>query len=138
MKVAIKSCDLIVVGDSEECKNLLLGMTSNPLLDRLYRRYIRRNDVDNTLKLLGEYQVNQKYKTLKNNLLNAIKDQATCAENNLEDYGEYVPVRIVLFDLPYSVIDDDIPLEDYDNNDGEPFWMRPEYIVEKYSKIKKI
>ncbi len=82
MKVAIKSCDLIVVGGREECKDLLLSMVQSPLLNRLYRKYIRRDDADHTLKLLEEYRVDQKYKTLKKNLLNAIKDQETCAENN--------------------------------------------------------
>ena len=51
--------------------------------------------------------------------------------------GEYEPLRLVVLDEPYCMLSDNIPLEDYDNNDGEPFWMRPEYIIEKYSKVKK-
>jgi hypothetical protein len=38
----------------------------------------------------------------------------------------------VLFDAPYRYLQ--IPLEDYDNLEGDPLWMRPEYMLEKYFK----
>ena len=34
--------------------------------------------------------------------------------------------------MPYPLIEEEIPLEDYDNLEGDPFWMRPEYMLERY------
>lgn len=74
--------------------------------------------------------------------LRDILEKIIKACNHLEELNEiclkrnesYDPFRFIILDEPYCTLSDNIPLEDYDNNEGEPFWMRPEYIVEHYSQ----
>ena len=140
MKIAVRTAfGIITLGDSNEYYKLFQRVKDNELLDRLFRKYVRREDVNKTTEALAtcaeDFSKSDKLRISK--LKDLVVRGAKQGEYDLEDYGKYFPVRIILYDLPFSVIADDIPLEDYDNNDGEPFWMRPEYIIEKYSKVKK-
>ena len=141
MKIAVRTAfGITTLGDSKEYYELFQRVKDNELLDRLFRKYVRREDANKTAEALATCAENfsKSGKLRISKLKDLVIRGARQGEYDLEDYGKYFPVRIILYDLPFSVIADDIPLEDYDNNDGEPFWMRPEYIIEKYSKVKKI
>jgi hypothetical protein len=49
--------------------------------------------------------------------------------------GHYIALKIILAASPYRYLR--IPLEDYDNLEGDPLWMRPEYMLEKYYPKEK-
>ena len=135
MKIAVKSVSTFVIGERDDYFLLMSRYSKdNKYIDRLFRKYVRKADTIATKEALLALPDNQFVKKL----IEAFDYISGVAEDVFEDYGEYVPIRIVLFDEPYSMLSRNIPLEDYDNNDGEPFWMRPEYIIEKYSKVKKI
>ena len=144
MQVGLQGASTIhVLCEAEICNNLfdkIKSRNNSIVIDRLYRKIVRLEDVSELQSVLsrlisGDFDKTQK--ELIEKILKALTFFHDCAEHDLEKYGDYTPLRIMLIDLPYSVLDDNIPLEDYDNNDGEPFWMRPEYIIEKYSKVKK-
>ena len=67
-------------------------------------------------------------------LINACERGANYVNLSFKTFNVYEPLRLVILNEPYFSLSLDIPLEDYDNNEGEPFWMRPEYIIEKYGK----
>lgn len=118
----------------------LLSINNEELLVRLYKKYVKRENVDKTVDLLkaGVSRMKGKNKKIFDSLLFAFEDGVEGSEISLRSFGKYEPLRLVVLDEPYCMLSDNISLEDYDNNDGEPFWMRPEYIIEKYSKVKKI
>ena len=138
MEIALKDAlGITVLGNREEYFELFKVMISkDPLIDRLYRRYVRREDVSHTLEalddcLIGASKSNkQKILKIKNSLVEGNEASKLC----IEDYGKYIPLCIILFDMPYSILSRNISIEDYDNNEGEPFWMRPQYILEHYSQ----
>lgn len=131
MKIALYSDSTFIIGESEDYFLLLSKYReNNMIIDRLFRRYVRREDVLITKQELLKLPDNRYTK----NLINAFDYRSKSAEYFLEDWGEYLPIRLILADEPYCTLSRNIPLEDYDNNDGEPFWMRPEYILEHYSQ----
>lgn len=141
MEIALEEAlGIIVLGDCFQYYELFQRIAINPYIDRLYRRYVRQEEVKNTLVALDDCMSNAS--KLDKHMISKLKDALIRGDEAsklcIEDYGKYIPVHIVLSDEPYYLISHcNIPLEDYDNNDGEPFWMRPEYIIEKYSKVKK-
>ena len=137
MQIAIHSCDLFIIGENTDWYCYYKKISDNNLLDRLFRKYVRQSDVESTKMALLQMKLSDRYKKMYNRLIEAFDDQAYFAEYNFQHYGRYVPIRIILFDEPYCTLSDEIPLEDYDNNEGEPFWMRPQYIIENYSQMYK-
>lgn len=118
--------------------NLLKTETSD-LLIRLYRKYVKREQVSSTIYLLESKLIllkNREQKIL-NHLIDACKYASEVSELSYQTFDIYRPLRLVILDEPYCTLSDDIPLEDYDNNEGEPFWMRPQYIIENYSQMYK-
>lgn len=132
MEIALCSFNTLNVLSSSEKLSILFNTINDcQLIDRLYRRYVKHEDNEKTLALLIS-----KSKIVKNNLLNELVKKFERGIENSEyffkKYGEYFPIRLVICDMPYSLIEEDIPLEDYDNLEGDPLWMRPEYMLEKY------
>ena len=135
MKIAISSCDLMILGEAEEYyKFFQNNLDNNELLDRLYRRYVKRENVNATKEYLKSLEIKKSTNSLAKKIRKSLEDQAECSELRFARTKRYIPVRIVLFDEPYHLLSRNIPLEDYDNNEGEPFWMRPDYLIEKYGK----
>ena len=114
----------------------ILPRDNEDLLLRLYKRYVKRHEVQKTISYLEaqcSYCKGEKSKLLSN-IISACKFGFRKSELCLEKFGEYEPLKFVILEEPYCTISDYIPLEDYDNNEGEPFWMRPDYLIEKYGK----
>lgn len=137
MEIALKDAlGVTVLGNREEYFELFKVISKDPLIDRLYRRYVRHEDISYTLEALDNCLIcasksdKQKILKIKSSLLEGNKASELC----IKDYGKYIPVHIILFDMPYSVLSRNIPIDDYDNLEGEPFWMRPQYILEHYSQ----
>jgi hypothetical protein len=138
MEIALGSLDIFSLGKSGDYNRLFLKIVDNKLIDRLYRRYVKREDVSNTRNMLNEilFQLeSRKERKCLIQIIKAFDDQAACAEYSLQDYGKYHPIRIFLTASPYRYLQ--IPLEDYDNLEGDPLWMRPEYMLEKYYPKEK-
>ena len=133
MDIAVRSFNTINwLGSPNELFELFKLINDGLLIDRLYRRYVRRTETEQTLKLLDD-----KANSIESNLLNELREKVVIGVQNSEyfkKYGEYVPVRLVIGDMPYLLIEEEIPLEDYDNLEGDPLWMRPEYMLEKYGQ----
>jgi hypothetical protein len=70
--------------------------------------------------------------SLRKKLIEAFDYRAKTAEFCLEDYGKYPNIRIICTDTVYWMVEKNIPLSDFDNLEGDPLWMRPEYMLEKY------
>ena len=132
MEIALRSFGRIdIVGSCQELFKLFVLINDTPLIDRLYRRYVKREDGLITLN-----QLKEKHNIFGGGLLGELiikfAGSIEKSENSLIKFGEYVPVHLVICDMPYPLIEEDIPLEDYDNLEGDPLWMRPEYMLEKY------
>ena len=132
MEIAVRSFGCFnIIDESVDVFELFQLINNDPLIDRLYRRYVRREDNFATLDLLMA-----RAKGLNNSLLEQLveklHDGIKGAELSYKSFGEYLPIRLAICDLPYCLIEEDIPLEDYDNLEGDPLWMRPEYMLEKY------
>lgn len=116
--------------------NLLLKYDENNLLLRLYKKVVKQEDLDATIGLLKQIQKNFRgnQKKILEKIINAYEYLLELLQLRMKKGKNYSPIKFVLLDIPYSVLDRNIPLEDYENNEGEPFWMRPQYILEHYSQ----
>lgn len=137
--VALKaSTSLSVLSNNLELNDLFLLILQkhNELLRRLYKKYVEQESLCSTIEALEyskQFVPRQKEKLL-NKIISAYKYGSELLELYAQDGHTYQPMRLVILDEPYCTLSDNIPLEDYDNNEGEPFWMRPGYIIEKYGK----
>ncbi|WP_082079831.1 hypothetical protein [Cupriavidus basilensis] len=123
------------------------------LTDRLYRRYLRREELDETLalmeqvrqifaqvpaksgvewdsKMIGDPQKSwlDPYQPTLAEVFSRFFENfvKACgsAKSFVEVFNIYQPVRVVISDLPGFARDKSKPLEDYDALEGEPFWLR--------------
>jgi hypothetical protein len=138
MEIALGSLDIFSLGKAFDYSNLFSEIKSNEFIDRLYRRYVKMEDVHDTRHILSKVlsqSKKQKEKPLLTQLIKAFDDQVECSRLCFKRSGKYIPIRIFLTASPYRYLQ--IPLEDYDNLEGDPLWMRPEYMLEKYYPKEK-
>ncbi|ULU26781.1 hypothetical protein DYST_03729 [Dyella terrae] len=123
------------------------------LTDRLYRRYVRQDDLDETSGLMAE--VRNVFSTIPSaavdwSALDVLPNSSSRLKSNLatlglvfaryfdtfdvcvasaklfyESWKIYQPVRVGTTDVPAFMTDKKRPLADYEALDGEPFWRRP-------------
>jgi len=115
------------------------------LTDRLYRRYLRLEELDAAVALMNEVKkifatvstsaVAWENPTTKLNpnepnladvfarYFDLFAHCVTSAKGFFEDWNSYQPVRIVISDLAEFVNEKERPLEEYDALKGEPFWL---------------
>jgi hypothetical protein len=139
-----------------DCIGTVMAPTASdrnwPLLtDRLYRRYLCREELGAAQELMHEVQ--KRFGTVPSSKVDwaavtaptAISrldpSQATLAEvfsayfegfamcrksaeMFFETWQSYQPVKIVITDLPDFFIDKDRPPEEYESLEGEPLWKR--------------
>jgi hypothetical protein len=139
MQVALEG-DLTVTecGEVKECNLLFIKMIDNELIERLYKRYIKQEDLRATLEALEKslkLMSIKSEKLLLNKIIKFIEKQVWFSDKALEENEKYIPTRIILFHSPYRYLQ--IPLEDYDNLEGDPLWTRPTYMLEKYYPKEK-
>jgi hypothetical protein len=123
-----------------------------PLLtDRLYRRYVRREDLESTQALMTETQkrfgtvpsskvdwtgmaarnavtrLDPSKPTLADVFAGYFQLFAHCresAEIYFQTWQQYRPVKIGITDLPDASSEKNRPAGEYDSLEGEPFWKR--------------
>jgi hypothetical protein len=129
MEIALRSFgSMFSVGDSNDYYDLLFELSKNDcFVDRLFRRYVKREETNFTRDSLLKLSNGK----LKKKLLEAFDYRVKTDEY----LGKYSPIHITLTACPYRYLQ--IPLEDYDNLEGDPLWMRPEYMLEKYYPKEK-
>lgn len=118
----------------------------NLICDRLYKRYVRMQDLDLTTDAMNfifeQFQriVTDTNEILANRLSNILESYLKCVENIkfIQKQRETKNVlRIIVAELPHCVIDTERSLEKLDAWDGPPFWTRF-YLKELYDQGKEI
>ena len=123
------------------------------LTDRLYRRYLRLEELDKALTLMEkahqifaqhpsssavqwnesvsenseESWLNKNQPTLADVFSKYFENFAgacASAKSFFEEFGIYQPVRVVISDLPGFMRDKSKPLSEYDALEGKPFWLQ--------------
>ncbi|WP_374974373.1 hypothetical protein [Acinetobacter venetianus] len=113
------------------------------VLDRLYRRYVRFEDIDKTKQVMDYYKtvlVKKSEDESSNPLLKYFRHFDSSVSSALSFYqafGEYLPVKISVVDLPWYLLEKHRPLEEYDQLEGEPFWMR-DYTQEEVERLSNL
>jgi hypothetical protein len=119
--------------------------------DRLYRRYVRREDLEPTQELINEVQnrfgavassavdwteiagpnavtrLDPAKPTLAAVFAAYFERFADCrgsAQIYFQTWQQYRPVKIGITDLPDAITEKNRPLAEYDSLEGEPFWKR--------------
>ena len=121
------------------------------ITDRFYKRYLKWEELEPAAELMQRIQ--EIFATVSTNSMNWLnlglnentqlelrsstlsevferffKVFASCKKSALlhkEAFNTYnQPLRIVVTDIPEFMMDDLRPLSDYDNLDGDPFWLR--------------
>ena len=122
------------------------------LINRLYFSYVKKNDLASTAIIINKIEeVFKKINTIvaRNNMQliyiennSKLNFDSTFLSNVFlvffknfylamnsclsfsETFNIYAPVKIIISDIPYCMIESNRPLEDYDNINGLPFWQR--------------
>jgi hypothetical protein len=110
------------------------------ICDRLYKRYIKEEDLAATTEAMDF--IAEKFKSVTKTF-EENEHMFSCYKRILKkdkffriDEGEkYFPIRIVVAELPHCVIDNHRLLSTYDTHDGPPFWTRF-YLKEFYDQGK--
>jgi hypothetical protein len=128
------------------------GQDWSLLTDRLYRRYLRQDELDGSIELMDkvknkfmalpgalaekkEYFLEGEPETWINLELPTLADvfsgyfegfAKACgsAVSFADHFNIYQPVRIVISDLPWFMLESQRPLGEYDALEGDPFWLR--------------
>lgn len=137
MKIALAGLGPYTIGDAEQYESLFAYASQYELIDRLYRRYVRKEDIDATKELVEKIFDDISFdKEQRNEFIRAYNWCIKDMQEYLQKYGEYVPIRIVNVEgdnaIFYVAIEIGLPLEEYDNLKGDPFWMDPFYMEERY------
>ena len=108
----------------------------NSILLDFFKRVVKEKNIKSTFDILKlqRRRCNNLQKKLLDKIIQAYEYQMELTGLYCDKGKKYDPIRFVILDEPYSTLSRNIPLEDYDNNDGEPFWMSPQYILEHYSQ----
>ena len=130
---------------------VLPGYDWDLITDRLYRRYLKQDQLDEATKLMGilrtefaryprsqvnwiEHPVEPDYTALNNKLptladifdpfFPAFDRAVGCARAHFKIFNQYLAVRIIVAGVEGIIYDNSLKLDDYENNDGAPFWAR--------------
>jgi hypothetical protein len=96
------------------------------LLHRLYKSYVSESDfVATTDLVLHLKKTCKQYERFFEAFDKAVEETQYYIKKQI-----YYPILVQIVGIPYSFME--IPLSDYDNLEGDPLWMRPEYMLEKY------
>lgn len=113
------------------------------VLDRLYMRYVRFEDIDKTKQIMDYCKINltkEEDEESTNVFLMYFRhffSSVSSAISLYETFGQYRPIKISVVDLPWYIIEEKRPLEEYDQLDGEPLWLR-EYTEEEVERLSNL
>ena len=132
MEIAFHSLSSInIIGEQKKLFDLFQLINDSDLIDRLFRRYVKRESNKETLNILKTKLSSYNSELLKL-LVSKFENEIEHSEYFLQRFNTHIPIRLIISDMPYPLIEEEVPLEDYDNLEGDPLWMRPEYMLEKY------
>jgi hypothetical protein len=122
------------------------------LTDRLYRRYLRIEELDRASELMNEARnifttlhsssikwqtdmegeitqtwLNSSASSLAEVFAKYFENFSHCVESAklfFDSWNIYQPVRTGTTDIPYFIVDKNRPFEDYETIEGDPFWLR--------------
>ena len=131
----------------EAIKELSLTGPSNMewslVLDRLYKRYVRFEDIDQTKQIM-EYCKSHLTKDGEDESTNIFLmyfrhffSSASSSISFYESFGEYLPIKISVVDLPWYLLENQRPLLEYDQLEGGPFWLRG-YSAEDIERLSNL
>jgi len=133
------------------CLRLPAGEDSRLLTDRLYKRYLRLDELDQAIHLLqkiqnimrqiptkrvdwGDFKWDKSHTNLdksKKNLSDLLERHFNSAYEIISDaqhfekkFKKYTPVMTAVTDLPRVITDTKRPLAEYDALEGDPIWLR--------------
>ena len=141
------------IGEAIKYKKLFKYASKYDLIDRLYRRYVRYEDINATRELVSKVFDEISFNTaLRNDFIDAYDKCINTVERRIKEKEEHYggrgrsycpPSRIVnvtgvntdtspIPDYMWYISEEgELPLKEYDNLEGNPFWMRPEYLDER-------
>ncbi|KQG95747.1 hypothetical protein APC57_06270 [Acinetobacter baumannii] len=146
--------DMYVSGTSSEIqkffdaiKNLALAtpndMDWSLVLDRLYKRYVRIEDIDRTKQIMEYCKANLTRENEEENgnpfvmYFRHFFSSVSSAISFYEAFGEYRPIKLTVVDLPWQMLEAQRPLEEYDQLEGQPFWSR-EYTEKDIERLSNL
>jgi hypothetical protein len=121
------------------------------LIDRLYRRYVKLDELQATAALIAQIQVimrdiqthNIEWNTIVplhgatrldtskisisdvfEKYFFAFDDSVGSAQSFYKTFGKYRPVLTIISDMPRFLVDEKRPPMEYDALEGEPMWLR--------------
>jgi hypothetical protein len=121
------------------------------IIDRLYRRYLRQEELDAAAALMGEIRTGFSEMSPESLGLKEFRRRTTStrlqlnqstpdkvfadyfekfarakesAESFYDSFKIYQPVRTLIVDQPWFMVEKQRPLSEYDALRGEPFWLR--------------
>ncbi|MDS7931555.1 hypothetical protein RMB13_19115 [Acinetobacter sp. V102_4] len=146
-------CLMSGLGNVEEMKEFfeILHDISNGLdnkmdlplvFDRLYKRYVRYEDIDKTKQIMDSLRklLTQDDNTTYVKFLEYFDSFDSCLEDSIyfyKKFEEYQPLKITVVDIPWYVLETHRPLEEYDQLEGEPFWSK-EYTEEEIERLSNL
>ena len=104
------------------------GIRDQEIIDRLYQRYLRLNDLEDASRLFKKV-FNDSPEQVKKTYAKYFDGFEHCVRSALgfyEDWNIYKPVKIVITDMPGFMVERDRSIEQYDalGPDDLPFWLR--------------
>ena len=148
MEIGFRCLDPYPIGDAEQYAPLFKYATEYELIDRLYRRYVRYEDLEATKKLVEQIFDEISFDVVaRRDFIKAydwcLEDVEECSGENGEMYGKggnYCrPIRIINIHgsnaIFYVGMEKYLPFGEYDELEGAPFWADPAYLSERLDVI---
>lgn len=110
------------------------------VLDRLYKRYVHFNEIDKTKEIMDyckEKLIRDGDNEDSNPFLKYFRHFDSCvgdAKAVYHTFGQYIPIKISIVDMPWYMLEEQRSLNEYDQLEGEPFWLR-EYTEEDIARL---
>ncbi|MEX9876173.1 hypothetical protein AB7X03_22505 [Providencia rettgeri] len=105
---------------------MVTSSAERELINRLYKKYIKYQEIGNLEYFLNELKNSSKLKSDYVKYINAIITCIESARAFYEDWEIYQPLKVGFTDIPYCIDDKNRPQELYDDltKDDLPFWQR--------------
>lgn len=127
---------LYEMGNASEMENFFDYLRTNlkcqghiHILNRLYKKYIRYEELGKAAELIAYLRSNQLLGSASEYVkyIDAIDQSIDAAESFYKRTGIYQPLKTGIITVPFCIDETRRPLEMYDalEDDDLPFWMRP-------------
>ena len=119
-------------------------MDRSLVLDRLYKRYVRFEDIDKTKKIMdyckaGLIDVGNIDES-NGQFIRYFRSFESCLSSAIhfrQAFGDYQPIKIAITDLPWCILEGQRSLHEYDQLEDKPFWLRA-YTEEEIDRLSNL